>query len=211
MTPHKRLDTPRIGQIVIIPCTPHERDGCIWHWQLNPARIVESPVRVVSGKPRSPTQVLWDEHFLDTADVFEAISSGTADEVKQLIRSQLDDPNLSERACKNPASYVGANLASGLTGAKFVVWWRDSEQRLDVGIFCPNPRAASYAQLLAHGTDPFPVGKCNECGRRFVRDQWHPQRYCSRRCRNTHNVRVSRGRKRGRNKSRKHGVRRSKR
>ena len=208
MTPKSTAEIP--GYAVLVPANPDKRDGCIWHWQLNPARFVGQSVRLVRGKPRQPQHPLWDEDFLDTADLLEAVGRGAKDDVAHLIREQLDDENLAEKAIENPSAYICARLASGLSGAHFVIWWRDGEQRLDLGVYCENPRTAAYARLLAHGAEPFPVGKCPECGKRFVRSRWHPQTYCSTRCRNTHNVRESRSRKRNhgnKSQSRKSGRR----
>jgi hypothetical protein len=195
MTNRSTIEMP--GYVVLVPSNSGAaRDGCIWHFQHYPARIAAQPVRLVGGKPREPQQPLWDEHFLDTADLLEAMNREGKEEIDRLIHVQLDDEKLAEKVTENPAAYVCAQLASGLKGAQFVVWWRDREQRLDVGVYCENPRAAAYAHLLAYGAQPFPVGKCPECRKRFVRNRWHPKTYCSTRCRNTHNVRESRNRKR---------------
>jgi hypothetical protein len=182
--------------LVLVPARAGARDGCIWHWSSNPTKLVSLPVRVLTGRPNQPEQPIWGEHFLDTADLIEAVRQGDKDEVEGMIREQLDDEKLAGRAIENPAAYICAQLASGLSGAQFVIWWRDHEQRLDVGIYCANPRAAAYAHLFAYGAEPFPVGKCPECGKRFGRSRWHPETYCSTRCRNTHNVRLSRERRR---------------
>jgi hypothetical protein len=48
-------------------------DGLIYHWQLSPARIVGQPVRVLDER-RKPNLPMWDDHFLDTADIMEAIT-----------------------------------------------------------------------------------------------------------------------------------------
>jgi hypothetical protein len=198
MTKDKKIEFP--GFVVLVPSKAENRDGCIWCWQLNPARLDAQSVSVFSGKPVEPKQPIWDEHFLDTADLLEAVERNVKDEVAQLINEQLEDKNISEMAIANPSAYICAQLASGLFGAQFVIWWRDDEGRLDVGIYCDSPRAAAYARLLSHGAHPFPVGKCPECGKRFIRSRWHPQMYCSTRCRNTHNVRKSRQRKRNKRK-----------
>jgi len=204
------METPKIGRIVLIPCQESERDGVIWYWRVNPSRIGGLPVRLLKGKPLQPKQPLWDENFLDTADLLDAINQRDQSEVERLIHEQLDDlgrkqktdlpvgldTRQSEEAIKNPISYAAANLSSGLDGARFVVWWRDREKCLDVGIYCPQPRAAAYSHLLAHAADPFPVGRCKECKKRLLRNRWHPSTYCSHKCRNTRNVRESRKRKR---------------
>jgi len=196
---------------VLVPSNPDEQDGCIWHWQHNPTRIVGQPVRLLGGKPRQPQQSVWDEHFLDTADLMEAKNRENKTELDRLIREQLDDENLARVATESPEAYICAQLASGLEGAQLVLWWRDRERRLDVGVYCRKPRTAAYARLLAYGAEPFPVGRCPQCGKRFIRSRWHPQTYCSTRCRNTHNVRESRRRKRNTRKKSQGRRRRTKR
>src|SRR2546428_13760787 len=140
---------PRIRKI-LVPSTAKERDGVIYHWQLNPARIVGQPVRVLDER-RKPDLPLWDDHFLDTADVMEAITRQDSAKADQLIRGQLQDENLSKAVVKEPLSYVAANLVSGLEGAQFTVWWNERERRLDLGIYCERQRPAAYSSLLRAG------------------------------------------------------------
>lgn len=187
---------PRRPRAILIPCSAKERDGIIYHWQLNPARISKRPVKIVSGQPRQPQLPLWDDHFLDTADVMEAITRQDSAKAAQLIHEQLQDENLSNVVARQPLSYVAANLVSGLEGAQFTVWWNEREQRLDLGIYCEKQRPAAYASLLRAGLEPFPVRRCKECDKRFFQDWRQPKDYCSPRCRNTWNVRNSRKRAR---------------
>lgn len=196
MTAKTKVTIGDIGHSVLVPCETSKRDGCIWFWLLNPLRMDEQPVRLLRGRPLQPGTAMWDEDFLDTADVIEALERGDGSGLEQLVLENLaGDPEVAEKAVKNPMAYACAQLASGLDGAKFVVWWRDLEQRLDVGIYSNTPRAAAYAYLLVDGIKRFPAGKCPECGKRVFRSGWHPRTYCSNRCRNTHNVRESRKRK----------------
>ncbi len=185
---------PRIRKI-LVPCAAKARDGIIYHWQLHPARILGLPVRVLDER-RKPDLPIWDDHFLDTADVMEAITRQDSTKAAQLIREQLQDEDLSSMVAKQPLSYVAANLVSGLEGAQFTVWWNERERRLDLGIYCEKQRPAAYASLLWAGLEPFPVGRCKECDKRFLQDSRQPKDYCSPRCRNTWNVRSSRKRAR---------------
>jgi predicted nucleic acid-binding Zn ribbon protein len=185
---------PRIRKI-LVPCPSKERDGVIYHWQLNPARVVGRPVRVLDERSK-PDLPIWDDHFLDTADVMEAITRQDNAKAAQLIRGQLQDEDLSKEIVKQPLSYVAANLVSGMEGAQFTVWWNEREQRLDLGIYCERQRPAAYASLLRAGLYPFPVARCKECGKRFPQDSRQEKDYCSPKCRNTWNVRNSRKRAR---------------
>ena len=185
-----------------MPCSDDERDGAIYRWQLNPARIVAQPVRLLDGREQ-PGIPLWDDHFLETADVADALERSDQKRAAKLIQEQLDDERLSEQAVKRPLSYVAANLVSGLEGAQFTIWWNDREQRLETGIFCPKQRTAAYASLLREGLVPFPVGRCKECAKPFLQDARQEKEYCSGRCRNTRNVRRSRVRARAKSRTRK--------
>src|SRR5215467_10657696 len=89
------------GQTILAPCLDSERDGCIWYWGTTPSRIVWRPVRVVGGKPRQPKEPLWDDDFLHTADVVEALEQQRKPEAEQLIREQLDDSGLADEEIKN--------------------------------------------------------------------------------------------------------------
>jgi hypothetical protein len=196
---------------VLVPATTAESDGSIWHWELNPGRIVEQPVRLIRARERKNPRLdgrrlpVWMEHFLDTAELLAAKSDA---ELRKMVTQHAGemalafDYGLYEQLIREPQSYICAQLASGLSGALFVVWWRKRERRLDIGVFCPNERCAGYASLLAKGVNPFPVGKCIECGSRFLRAKTGPQGYCGKRCRNTHNVRATRQRQRQRERKR---------
>ena len=64
-----QIEADARGYVVLVRARASQRDGCIWHWQSNPTKLVSLPVRVLTGRPYQPEQPLWDEHFLDTTEV----------------------------------------------------------------------------------------------------------------------------------------------
>ena len=203
---------PQLPLPVLIPCVDSKADGRIYHHALDPLRIAELPVRQLNPhellRADSP---LWQEHLQDVVKLVGAIESDKG--VAKVIHEQLAEAsNEQERqAQQHPWSYAAALLNSGLfhSTTQLVVWWRDRARKLEIGIYCPNVRAAAHALVLGRGTKlTLQVGCCQHCGREFLQDAWHPHRHCTDKCRNAAAVAAFRKRSATRTKRGKKGRKR---
>jgi hypothetical protein len=190
---------PTVGRTILEACDEKDRDGCIYLLKLNPLRVHEQPVKLLSQKiPLKPGLPLWDQDLMNTVDLVNALDVEDRQKADELLHKELEGEPVEaeEKIRENPLRFAAAKFSSGLSGFQFVVWWRDKENKLDIGLYCPNRRVASYALLLARGVGPLPVGNCPECGRRFRRSESHSAKFCSTRCRVAFNVRKYRRRER---------------
>jgi hypothetical protein len=102
---------------------------------------------------------------------------------------------------RDPYRTIGNELNYRLKNARFVMWWVEQQKHFAPGILCRDLYTAIVALLVSRVTasQNFAVCSLPSCGRQFVRVKKN-NRYCSRKCGDTHRKQLSRARLRRRQK-----------
>jgi hypothetical protein len=77
---------------------------------------------------------------------------------------------------------IAEGFTSGLSKARFVVWWAEKELKFAPGLYCPDIMTALYALVMWSRGTPGGLAICERCQKDYPRVR-SGQRYCGYKCR----------------------------